>query len=985
MLALASQASAAITVYTTQASYLAAISSPGVDNYTGFSITGVTPSPITRTAGAYGYTGTAAGNFFGAGTVADPWLSTNTATDPITFNAFTGGTIRGVGGLFFGSNVSGAFQAGDITLTATDAGGSTTVTIVGATTTSFRGFVSDTGITSLVVASVPPATGFLWPTVDNLTLGLAAAGATADLSITKTNGTANSTPGTNTTYTITASNAGPSAATGATVVDNFPAACTTVNWTCVGAGAGTCTAAGSGNINQTVNLPVGGSVTFTAVCAISGAASGNLTNTATVATPVGTTDPNMANNSATDTDTLGAVVVNADVSITKTNGVASSTPGTNTTYVITASNAGPGAAPAAMVTDTFPAACASVTWTCTGAAGGTCVAAGTGNLSQTVGLPSGASVTFTAICALSPSATGSLSNTATIAAGAGITDPTPGNNSATDTDTLVASADLAVTMTDSPDPVVAGTNLTYTVTVVNNGPSDAQGVSISLPLPAGTTFVSATPSAGGVCNATSPVVCTWAGPSDQNSRSANFSRLAPTVTRTVTIVVLVSPAQVGNLSATVTASSATTDPVPGNNSATATTVVQGQADLSITLTDSPDPVTAGSNLTYVATLTNGGVSDAQNASISLPLPAGTTFVSATPSAGGTCNAASPVVCTWAGATASGGTRTVTIVVTVSPAQVAGLSATATASSATTDPAAGNNTATATTGVQGQADLSITLTDSPDPVTAGSNLTYVATLTNGGVSDAQSASISLPLPAGTTFVSATPSAGGTCNAASPVVCTWAGATAPGATRTATIVVSVSPSQVAGLSATATASSATADPVPGNNTATATTAVVASANLALTLTASAAQVALNEIVTFTATSTNLGPSDAQNVVVSITLSPDFRFSSFMASAGAVCTVPQVGLSGVISCTWAGPTAPGATRTLSVSAYSNTAGTSSISAATSSPTADPTPANNTVSTPVTVGQVAAPIPALDLRGLLLLAMLLASLGLVVLRRQD
>ena len=78
----------------------------------------------------------------------------------------------------------------------------------------------------------------------------------ADLAITKTDGVTAATPGGSVTYTITASNAGPDGVTGATVADTFPAAlaCT---WTCVGAGGGTCTAAGSGNINDTVDLPVG--------------------------------------------------------------------------------------------------------------------------------------------------------------------------------------------------------------------------------------------------------------------------------------------------------------------------------------------------------------------------------------------------------------------------------------------------------------------------------------------------------------------------------------------------------------------------------------------------------------------------------------------------------------------------------------------------------------------------------------------------------
>ena len=99
---------AAITVYTDQAAFLAAVSAPGVDTYLGFSITGSTPSPINRAAGPYNYTGTVTTtSFFGAGTVADPWLSTNTATDTITFNAFPP-EVFAAGGLFFRRNVSGA-------------------------------------------------------------------------------------------------------------------------------------------------------------------------------------------------------------------------------------------------------------------------------------------------------------------------------------------------------------------------------------------------------------------------------------------------------------------------------------------------------------------------------------------------------------------------------------------------------------------------------------------------------------------------------------------------------------------------------------------------------------------------------------------------------------------------------------------------------------------------------------------------------------
>jgi uncharacterized repeat protein (TIGR01451 family) len=285
-----------------------------------------------------------------------------------------------------------------------------------------------------------------------------------------------------------------------------------------------------------------------------------------------------------------------------------------------------------------------------------------------------------------------------------------------------------------------------------------------------------------------------------------------------------------------------------------------------------------------------------------------------------------------------------------------------------------------------ADLAMTLTDAPDPVTAGTNLTYTATVTNQGPTFGNDVSFTLPLPAGTSFVSATPSAGGTCNAASPVTCTWAGQTASGASRSATIVALVAANVAEGtvLSATATASSPTFDPNPANNSATTTTTVNTRADLAIALTASVPQADLGQTVTFTATSTNLGPSDAQNVVLSITLSPDFRYGSFAASAGGVCTAPQIGTTGVISCTWAGATAPGAVRTLAVDAASFSPGTSSIQAATSSDTTDPVPqSNNVASVSVLVGSPIEPIPTLSQWGLALLTLLVGLIGVAMVRR--
>jgi uncharacterized repeat protein (TIGR01451 family) len=128
----------------------------------------------------------------------------------------------------------------------------------------------------------------------------------------------------------------------------------------------------------------------------------------------------------------------ADLSIAKTDGVTTVYPGQTITYVVMAGNGGPAAVTGATVTDTMPAALTGATWTCVGAGGGTCTASGAGNITDSVDLPVGATLTYTVTGIIDPSATGVLSNAASIAAPAGVTDAVPGNDSAMDTDALIA-------------------------------------------------------------------------------------------------------------------------------------------------------------------------------------------------------------------------------------------------------------------------------------------------------------------------------------------------------------------------------------------------------------------------------------------------------------------------------------------------------------------------------------------------------------------
>ena len=128
---------------------------------------------------------------------------------------------------------------------------------------------------------------------------------TADLSITKTDGQTEAVPGEALTYTIVVSNAGPSAVVDMAVDDTMPASLNGVSWVCVAAGGGNCDdGAGSGDIASTVDLPAGGSVTFTVDATLDASATGSLSNTATLTPPVGLDDATTADHSATDVDTI---------------------------------------------------------------------------------------------------------------------------------------------------------------------------------------------------------------------------------------------------------------------------------------------------------------------------------------------------------------------------------------------------------------------------------------------------------------------------------------------------------------------------------------------------------------------------------------------------------------------------------------------------------------------------------------------------------
>ena len=126
----------------------------------------------------------------------------------------------------------------------------------------------------------------------------------ADLSITKSDAFTQVSQGQTVTYTIVAENNGPNAVIGASVSDSFPSELSGVSWTCATSGGASCTASGTGNISDTIDLPVGSIATYTVTGVVAIGSSGNLSNIASIGPPGGITDSDSTNDGDIDTDTI---------------------------------------------------------------------------------------------------------------------------------------------------------------------------------------------------------------------------------------------------------------------------------------------------------------------------------------------------------------------------------------------------------------------------------------------------------------------------------------------------------------------------------------------------------------------------------------------------------------------------------------------------------------------------------------------------------
>ncbi len=793
---------------------------------------------------------------------------------------------------------------------------------------------------------------------DNTATDAGAGVSLADLDVTKTVDQSVVPSGGQVTFDLEVHNSGPSTATAATLDDALGSNYADVS---VVSSQGTCTTAVHCDLGDLAPDAVV-EITITATVM---ATDTTLSNTATVGSA--TLDPVMSDNSATASF---RVPITADLNLTKT--IAANpaalfpTAGLvdGATYTLAVNNSGPDTATNVRVDDPLPP---SFTPSMVTAPGFTCViqtASGGGAFAVVCTRPvlavSDGTLTIAITGTFAASAAGTFVPNGARADSDDL-DPDPASAADTINTLVIPAADLQLQKSDA-GLVPPGGTASFTLTLVNNGPSEAAATTITDTLPTGLTFVSA--SAG--CTASGATVTCPVG------------TLPSGTTSTATITVQAASSASGQtLTNMASATSTTPDPDTSNNQATASIVVSNPAaDLDVTKTASATSVDPDGQVTFSIAVENNGPDPAEAVEVTDSLPAGLTFVSASPG----CSAAAGVVTCSLGELPDETTANVTI--TVSPTDAAAgqtLTNVASASSSTTDPDPADDQGSATITVTNpapppapapsavvpapagpaappapQPDLVAGKTVSQTTVTVGHDVAFELGVRNDGSGQATGVIIHDPLPPGLETVNPLPA--GCTGTATTVTCT-VGTLAAGASQSFPVLVRPTATG-AGKTITniATVTGDQPDPTPANNAAEATITVQPLDDLSVDAKVSPDPLIPGREATYTATVADHGPDGAVGVELTDALPPGLTDVSATASQGR-CTTTA---SGVISCKLGDLRRGGAVRiTIVARVATSLAGTTlSDSLKLAQAGADSNTRNNST----TLSAFVAPLPAAD-----------------------
>jgi uncharacterized repeat protein (TIGR01451 family) len=647
------------------------------------------------------------------------------------------------------------------------------------------------------------------------------------------------------TYTVTITNIGPGLARNVDIKDQLPAG---LSLDSISAQSGVC----GGTVCQFGRLSVNETRTITVVARVaSGAAAGTITNTAAVYSTDSITNP-----SATVTT---SVATSATLGISK---VALANPvnaGGTALFQVVVSNNGPSDAANVRVTDTLPAGItyAGADAACTNSGQSVTCSLGTlaagasrtlliqGNVGSS--LTDGVGLT-NVVTATSPTASAPVTATATVTARQSSGEP----------------VDLRVTKS-GPVTATAGQAIVYRLVVTNSGPATATAVSLVDALPDGVSFVAAS-STQGLC---------------ESGVSCLLGDLGVGMTATVVVTGLVNSAVVTDTPLVNRAfvQSANADSDATNNSGVYTTTAQASAQIVIAKRVTPPSAAPGATIVYRIVVTNAGPSAAQAVTVNDVLPAAIENPLVSSSQGGCTSFACEL-----GDIAPGAAATILVVGQLADSASGQIENTATVTSATALATGSVTESTASLTAGALADL-VLLKQAPATARPGDTLVYTLTLRNLGPSAAADVLLIDTLPVSVTFSSAS----ATCTHLNGVVSCVVGSLNADTTRVYTVAATVDAGVYPGASLenAAEASSTTTDPNPLNNSADADTSIIGAANVTIAkMQVTANPISAGELVTYTITITNEGPSDARFVDVKEQLPSGLTLQSITASATAAC---------------------------------------------------------------------------------------------------
>jgi len=483
-------------------------------------------------------------------------------------------------------------------------------------------------------------------------------------------------------------------------------------------------------------------------------------------------------------------------------------------------------------------------------------------------------------------------------------------------------ADLGVMLEETMDPAINGGSLTYNIKVTNYGPDTANNVVLTNTLDTGVSYVSDT----ATCNTGAlPVVSCSLGIINAGSSQ--------------TVAITVTPTAIGLISNTATVSATEGDPNASNDSATETTNVNGNSDLSAIIVGSVNPATANVPMTYTVTITNNGPDTANSVSPGIQFDANITLGTATPTVGN-CNSVSAsglLICDLGNLT-NGASASITIV--ARPELLGSVTNTAYATFNGSDSNMANNTASITTTVNANAALSITTTDAPDPAFQNADIFYNFTVANSGPSTTNNTQLVVTFPAGMSLSPATGASPAGCSGAGTVTCDL-GSISGSLNKTITLVAIANSAGTFTVNSAATSNETAGSAVDTESTLVnpPATASPPDADLLITMVDTADPVVVGNSITYNVTATNNnGPNVAQNVIVTVTLPATTTFSS----ASPNCSYN----GGIVTCT-IGALAVGISAGVSITANSSVTGTYSAFATVSDSVGnDPELTNNSVS---------------------------------------